>query len=63
MGLLFTSEYMKKIKYKYLNEMKCKVYIAPHLVLLVKMKNIISNKISNGRYLKIDMILQKVIQQ
>ena len=38
-------EHEKKIKYKCLNEMKCKVYTALHLVLLVKMKNIIPNKI------------------
>ena len=32
--------------------MKCKVYTILHLVLLVKMKNIIPNKITKGRYLK-----------
>ena len=35
----------KKTKYKCLNKMKCKVYTVLHLVLLVKMKNIILNKI------------------
>ena len=35
----------KKMKCKYLNEMKCYVYTILDLVLVVKMKNIIPNKI------------------
>ena len=58
--LLFTTEDMKKIKFH--DEMKCKVYTVLHLFLLVKMKNIIPNKISNGRHLK-NLILQKLVQQ
>ena len=38
-------EHEKKIKYKCLNQMKCKVSTVLHLVLLIKMKNIILNKI------------------
>ena len=62
-GLLFTTKDMKKkkkIKDKCFNEIKCWVYTVLHLVLFVKMKNIITNKIPNGRYLK-NLILQKVV--
>ena len=56
--LLFTTEDMKKIKFH--DEMKCKVYTVLHLFLFVKMKNIIPNKISNGRHLK-NLKLQKLV--
>ena len=43
---MFTGlEHEKMIKYKCLNEMKCQIYNVLHLVLLVKMKNIIPKKI------------------
>ena len=42
-------EHEKKIKYKCLQEMECSVCTLLHLVLLVKVKNIILNKI----YLKV----------
>ena len=38
------------------------LYTVLHLVLLVKMKNIIPNKITNGRYLK-KLVLQKIVWQ
>ena len=41
----------KKTKYKSFSEMKCWVYNVLHLVLLVKIKNIIPNNRPNGRYL------------
>ena len=62
-GLLFTTEDKKKIKYKWLNEMKCQVYTILHLVLLVKMKNIIPDKIANSRYLKKIDITKKAVFQ
>ena len=55
--LLFATENVKKEKVQVPIEMKCYVYTVLHLVLLVKMKNIILNKILNGRYLK-NLILQ-----
>ena len=60
-GFLFTTENMKKRKYKCLNGMKY-VYTVLHLVLLVKMNTIIPSKIPNGRDLK-NLILQKVVDQ
>ena len=38
-------EHKKKMKAKCLNEMKCQIYTVLHSILLVKMKNIIPNKI------------------
>ena len=38
-------EHENKIKYKCINETKCKVYTVLHLVLLVKKKNLIPKKI------------------
>ena len=55
--LLFATENVKKEKVQVPIEMKCYVCTVLHLVLLVKMKNIILNKILNGRYLK-NLILQ-----
>ena len=43
--------------------MKCQVYTILHLVLLVKMKNIIPDKIANSRYLKKIDITKKAVFQ
>ena len=43
--------------------MKCQVYTILHLVLLVKMKNIIPDKIANSRYLKKNDITKKAVFQ
>ena len=65
-GLLLTTEDMKKgnIQVPQQNEMLITAYLYTvlHLVLLVKMKNIIPNKITNGRYLK-KLVLQKIVWQ
>ena len=45
----------KKMRCKCLYKMKCQLYTVLHLALLVKMKNIIPNKITNGRIWKIDI--------
>ena len=59
-GLLFVTEDMKKKIKVQVPQRNDNFYTILQLVLLVKMKKIIANKILNGRYLK-NLMLQKLV--